>query len=307
MKIITLTLSPAFDVHLSVPNFAAERENLVEASTRDIGGKGINISRALTENGVSNISLVVLGNENSEDFLRGMDACGLNERITLNVDGRIRENMTVHPENAPETRISFKGFRADEGLLDRVFSLIAPDSDTVVTFTGSLPGGITDNETEDFLRRIVDSGAKLVIDSKSVPLDMLKRINPWLIKPNSEELAAYLGELDFDGIVKAASELHRGGIVNALISLGGDGSVLACDEGIFKVTAPKINVVSTIGAGDSMIAGFIAAMEGTAEERLRTATAFGSAACLTEGTNPPTKENVARLSNEVIIEKITEV
>ncbi len=303
MRIITLTLSPAFDVHLSVPNFEAEKENLVEASTRDIGGKGINISRALCENGVENCALVVLGDENGSDFLRGMDVCGLTDRMILTVDGRIRENMTIHPVGKDETRISFKGFRADAALLDRVYGMIAPDKDTVVTFTGSLPGGISGDECEAFLRRIKESGARLVIDSKSVPLDMLKRLNPWLIKPNSEELSAYLGELDFEGIVNAARELHEGGIENALISLGGDGSVLACNEGTFKVTAPKIDVVSTIGAGDSMIAGFIAAMDGDAEAKLRTATAYGSAACLTEGTNPPTKENVAKLSAEVIIER----
>ena len=304
MRIITLTLSPAFDVHLTVPNFTAERENLVEASTRDIGGKGINISRALLENGVANTALVVLGSENGEDFLRGMDVCGLSDRMTVTVDGRIRENMTVHPDNAPETRISFKGFRADSGLLERVYDMIAPDEDTVVTFTGSLPGGISGDVCEAFLGRIKESGARLVIDSKSVPLDMLRRLNPWLIKPNSEELSAYLGELDFDGIVKAARELHEGGIENALISLGGDGSVLACDEGVYKVTAPRIDVVSTIGAGDSMIAGFIAAMDGNAEHRLRIATAYGSAACLTEGTNPPTVENVARLAKQVMIERL---
>jgi len=304
MRIITLTLSPAFDVHLSIPNFTSERENLVESSTRDIGGKGINISRALNENGVSNCALVVLGDANETDFLRGMDECGLCDRMTVTVRGRIRENMTIHPTGKDETRISFKGFAADAALLDRVYDMMAPDENTVVTFTGSLPGGISGEECEAFLRRIKESGARLVIDSKSVPLDMLKRINPWLIKPNSEELSAYLGELDYDGIVKAAKELYDGGIENALISLGGDGSVLACKEGTFKVTAPKIDVVSTIGAGDSMIAGFIAAMDGTAEERLGRATAYGSAACLTEGTNPPAKDDVARLFAEVMIERI---
>jgi len=307
MRIITLTLSPAFDVHLSIPNFTAEHENLVNSFTRDIGGKGINISRALTENGVSNCALVVLGDENGGDFLRGMDACGLHDRITVEVKGRIRENMTVHPDNADETRISFKGFTADATLLDRVYELIAPDADTLVTFTGSLPGGISGDECEAFLRRIKESGARLVIDSKSVPLDMLKRLAPWLIKPNSEELCAYLGELDSGGIYKAARELHEVGIENSLISLGAEGSVLVCNEGLFVAHPPKIDAVSTIGAGDSMIAGFIAAMDEDAEIRLRTATAYGSAACLREGTNPPIADDIKRIAGTTVIERLKEV
>ena len=71
MRIVTLTLSPAFDVHCDVPGFAAERENLVAAYTRGIGGKGINITRALLENGTPNLALVVLGDENAADFVRG--------------------------------------------------------------------------------------------------------------------------------------------------------------------------------------------------------------------------------------------
>ncbi len=304
MKIITLTLNPAFDVHLNIPDFREGKESRVESLTRDIGGKGINISRALLAGGVNNRAVVALGDENAPDFLRSMDDCLISERSVITVKGRIRENMTIHPENGDETRISFKGFAADGKLLDEVFSLIAPDEDTVVTFTGSVPEGISGEQTEAFLGKIKDSGARLVIDSKSVPLDMLKRIKPWLIKPNSEELCAYFGSLDFEGTVRAAVSLHECGIANALVSLGGDGAVLATEGGVFVARPPKIDAVSTIGAGDSMIAGFIAAGDESPEMRLLTASAYGTAACLTEGTNPPTMADVSRLMKAVEINKI---
>ena len=290
MKIVTLTLSPAFDVHCSVPNFTAERENLVESSAR--------------ENGVTNCALVVLGEENGADFLRGMDSVGITDRITLSVNGRIRENITVHPDSGNETRISFKGFTADALLLDKVFELINADGDTLVTFTGSLPGGVSASETEAFLAKLKNSGSHLVIDSKSVPLDMLMRLKPWLIKPNAEELAAYFGELSESEIINTAVRLHSEGIENALISLGADGAVLACDEGLFVARPPHVDAVSTIGAGDSMIAGFIAAESEPAENRLKTAIAYGSAACLREGTNPPKSQDIADIRRLVVLEKI---
>lgn len=304
MKIITLTLNPAFDVHLNVPDFREGKESFVESSTRDIGGKGINISRALLSGGVNNTAIVALGDKNAADFLHGMDVCGICNRSVITVKGSIRENMTIHPYKGNETRISFKGFAADGKLLDEAYSLISPSSDTVVTFTGSMPEGITAGQTEAFLMKIKESGARLIIDSKSVTLDMLEIVKPWLIKPNSEELSAYFGELDFDGVVKAAISLHGYGIENALVSLGADGAVLAAADGVFVAKPPKIDAISTIGAGDSMIAGFIAAGDESPEKRLATASAYGTAACLTEGTNPPAGSDISQLMGEIEIKKI---
>ena len=304
MRIVTLTLSPAFDVHCDVPGFSAERENLVAAYSRGIGGKGINITRALIENGTPNLALVVLGDENADDFRRGMDEVGIADRAEILIKGRIRENFTIHPgENQDETRISFKGFTADASLLDRAYALIAPDADTLVTFTGSLPGGIAADAAEAFLAKLADAGAKLVIDSKSIPLDMMRRLRPWLIKPNAEEIAAYIGETDTAGLIAAAKSLHADGIENALISLGADGAVLCCREGTFLAKPPRIDARSTIGAGDSMIAGFIAA-EGDARESLRTAIAWGTAACLTEGTNPPKPADIAEIYKNITVTEV---
>ncbi len=304
MKIVTLTLNPAFDVHLDIPDFKEGKESLVRSSTRDIGGKGINITRALLAGGVDNRAVVALGNENATEFLHLMDGCGIYDRSVITVGGRIRENITIHPEGSAETRISFKGFFASGELLCDVLELISPDEDTVVTFTGSVPEGISKEQTEAFLVGIKGSGARLVVDSKSVTLDMLKRIKPWLIKPNSEELCAYFGNLDFEGIVKAAVSLYECGIENALISLGGDGAVLATSEGVFAANPPKIDAVSTIGAGDSMIAGFISSGDASPEKRLATASAYGTAACLTVGTNPPVAADISRLAMETKTEKI---
>ncbi len=304
MKLVTLTLNPAFDIHLNIPDFKEGKESLVNSFTRDIGGKGINISRALLAGGIQNRAVVALGDENASDFLRLMNDCRISDYSVITVKGYIRENMTIHAESGVETRISYKGFSTGEELFDEAYSLIDPDSDAVLTFTGSVPEGITQEQTEAFLNRIKLSGARLVIDSKSVPLEMLKRIKPWLIKPNAEELYTYFGKLDFEKVVSVAVSLHKCGIANALISLGADGAVLAADDGVFTAHIPHIDAVSTVGAGDSMIAGFLAAYNKSSETRLLTASAYGTAACLTNGTNPPNADDILRLMKEIEIMRV---
>ncbi len=304
MRIITLTLNPAYDMHCEISEFFAEKENTVESCIRSVGGKGINITRALLQNGVANTPLLILGEDNAAEFTRDMASEGINEPIIMAVKGRIRENITVHPRVGKETRISFRGFSVASGILDEVYTLIAPKAGDTVTFTGSLPSGISSDEAEDFLARLKNDGVKLVIDSKSISLEALRRLKPWLIKPNDEEIAAYMGELDGEGIISAARSLHADGIENAIISLGAKGAILACNEGVFEAHPPKVEVRSTIGAGDSLIAGFIAADGKTADERLRMGIAYGSAACMREGTNPPLPEDIAEIAAKIEVRKI---
>ena len=281
--IITLTLNPAYDVHGQLDEFTPEKENLVQEITRQIGGKGINTSRALTENGIKNHAFVLLGNENAEPFLTDLTRF-LPDCRTFLTEGRIRENITLHPKNQKETRISFRGFTCSEEILLKIEDDI-PQNATLV-FSGSLPPGIMPEVAEAFLLRQKDKGCRLVVDSKSISPAAVRRIRPWLIKPNAEEAEALFGNADWE---TAALALHREGVENVLVSLGEKGAFLATEGHIFKASAPAILPLSTIGAGDSMIAGFLAC-NGTPEERLKTAVAYGSAACLTEGTTPPTPD-----------------
>ena len=144
MNIITITLNPAFDIHCFCESFSQNRENLANITAKDAGGKGINISRALAESGASSTALVVLGDENGDDFLRALSGEKMNVEKIL-TPGRIRENITIHTKENKETRLSFPGFSADNSLLDSVKSIIESKltSDTVITFTGSIPGGIS--------------------------------------------------------------------------------------------------------------------------------------------------------------------
>lgn len=309
MKIITLTLSPAFDLHCYAKEICVGHENLATVIRREAGGKGVNISRALRANSKDSLCLALLGEENGDEFKKSLASYGL-ELYTLTLSGRIRENITLHTESGKETRISFKGFSADPSVLDRIAEQLEKIglSDATVTFTGRAPTGIGISRIKDFLKALQRKGARIVIDSRSFTLSDLTDCSPYLIKPNEEEISAYMGR-NISTQTEAAEvgrAICKTGVENVMITLGDRGAVLVSSRGVWTATPPRIDVVSTIGAGDSSIAGFLSAISEGADESqaLRLAVAFGSAACLTVGTLPPRKEDVDRILSQVKINRI---
>jgi len=307
MMIITLTLSPAFDMHCHAASLRLAHENLVHMDLCQAGGKGVNISRALAKNGIPNLAVLVLGQENADSFLKSLSADKV-EYEALTVPGRIRENITIHVEGAAETRISFPGFPAAPGLLEQISEnlLGKVDGDTVVTMTGRLPEGMAAADVINMLRAAAAKGARIVVDSRSFSLGDLKLLKPWLIKPNQEEISAYLDREihSLEQTLAEARALHEAGIANVMISMGGDGALLVCEEGAFIALPPRVEVKSTIGAGDSSIAGFIACPYDSAAKRLQWAVAYGTAACMAEGTLPPQPRDVQMVLANIQLKKL---
>ena len=307
MRIFTLTLNPAYDVHVYTKNFTPYHENIATVQSREAGGKGVNISRALQSAHVDNTAVVILGTENAVEFCRDLENAGLST-LLLEAPGRIRENITVHCDNAPETRISFKGFSADDSFLEQIFSHIRPDPDTVITMTGRIAEGMALARVKELLKTAINRGARVVIDSRSFSLSDLAEVKPWLIKPNQEEISAYCGEPveDMKTALLKAKALSCLGIENVMVSMGEQGALLVRGEKAFAARAPQLQAVSTIGAGDSSVAGFIAAtVQGQPPEIcLAWAIAFGSAACLTAGTCPPEEMVIRDLLPQVRFEEV---
>ena len=224
MKIVTVTLNPAFDLHCYAENFQPYHENLARITANDAGGKGINISRALTVNGIESTALVVLGDENRDDFRRALTTDGISFH-EITVEGRIRENITLHTENAPETRISFAGFGANDALIDQVEAALCGllDDDSILTFTGRNPEGVTMERVKAMLSKLRERGVKIVLDSRSFEKQDMIDVQPWLIKPNEEEISTYtnIDVKDFESAKQAAIALREHGIENVMISLGG--------------------------------------------------------------------------------------
>lgn len=308
MRIITVTLNPAFDVHCTGKELTLYHENFVKTAKVDAGGKGINLSRALIANEIANETVVLVGKENGDAYQNALMADGLTV-VSVVTEGRIRENITIHEAGLPETRISFDGFSCSASILQEVARRIGKvDENTVIAFTGSAAEGIDPDSILAFLGVFQSQGAKIIIDSRSIPFPKLMAFQPWLIKPNQEEAAIYAGrnvEKPEDAL-SIAREFQQAGIDNVLLTLGGDGAVLACKEGVFRATVPAVDARSTIGAGDSTIAGFIAGTIGglNTEDVLKRAVAYGTAACMQEGTLPPDKDDIQNIEQRILVAKM---
>ena len=305
MKIYTLTLNPAYDVHAFSKSLRLNCENLAEIESREAGGKGVNISRALCNGQIPNTAIIVLGKENGDEF---KNAISKMDCVILEKEGRIRENFTFHHENGTETRISFSGFAVDDGILREVLDKILIEDDTIVTFTGRIPAGVSKEKAKEFLKTLQSKGARIVLDSKSFTIEDIFEIKPWLIKPNQEEISDYLGcEIKtLSQVFEKAAVFTDHGITNTMVTLGDQGAALLTKDNAYIATCPAITAISTIGAGDSTIAGFLAgtyAGDG-AEGSLKTAVSYGTAACLTSGTLPPKKEDIDKIYTQICVSEV---
>lgn len=304
--IITITLNPAYDLHYIIEDFQPYKENFVGSSTIESGGKGVNISRALHINGTANTAFVILGEENSAPFEKSIKAQGMNF-VPVHVPGKIRENITIHTKNAPETRISLDDFSVGEEILDILGTKIKKciGKGTVVAFSGRIPRGLKAERVIGFLKWLKDAGALLAVDCGSFGIKELSELKPWLIKPNEQEILSLCkgGVKTIDDALRAAGELASVGIDNVIVSMGGQGAVYVGKDTALIAQVPKITPVSTIGAGDSTVAGFVSAFAEGLEmpECLRRAVSFGTAACLTEGTQPPLPTYVERIMRSVTV------
>ena len=310
-QIKTVTLNPAFDLHYYMEQFEAKKENYVQSILCDAGGKGVNISRALAVNGTYNTAYLILGEENGAAFEAQLRRDGLNF-VPLYTEGRIRENITLHPKGDKETRISLDTFSVSPTMLDRMDEALhqGTNEGSLLAFAGRLPRGIEKEQAIRFLKAQIAAGAKVIVDSNSLAPEDLQEIRPWFIKPNEQEIAAFLGrsvENPTDAAHAAKELVQKGVAEEVMISLGGDGAVWSNGEKMLILNVPKLeHPMSTIGAGDSTLAGLLAATAKGADckEALRNAVAYGTAACMTPGTMPPRPEDVAAVLSKVTVTEL---
>lgn len=306
MNIITTTLNPAFDLHYDMKEFKLYKENYVDSILIAAGGKGINISRVLSNNDIKNTAYVILGKENASSFVSELKAGSIDFK-GIYCEGRIRENITIHTPGMPETRISLDSFCVTDDILSKLFEdlMQVADEDTILTFSGRIPKGLSMDYVIDFLSKMRSQHCLIAVDCNSFSMDELVRIRPWLIKPNEQEIKALAGEQvdTVEKAMRAAVSIKRMGVENVIISMGKQGAVAVLADFKYIVEVPDVTPISTIGAGDSMIAGFIGAYSKgmSMDECLKNAAAYGTAACLTQGTNPPKPDEIKKLIDKIKI------
>jgi len=304
-RVVTLTANPSMDRTLSLPGPLAEGGvvRLLGAVTEP-GGKGVNVARAVAAAGRD--AVPVLPAAAHDPIVAALTERGL-PLVSVPVDAPVRTNYTLTAPDGTTTKLNEPGVplsAATRAALAQALRLHAAGSSWVV-LSGSLPPGTPASWYAELVALLRDTGARIAVDTSEEPLRALLEAGPSsapdLLKPNSEELASVAGvpeeEVLADPAVALAAVqvLHERGVAEVLLTLGGDGAVLStADGGLWSALPPAITVRSTVGAGDSSLAGYLLADLAGAPpaERLRTAVAYGAASASLPGSAVPTPAQV---------------
>jgi 6-phosphofructokinase 2 len=308
--IATVTLNPSLDRTVTVEELVLDEANRWSSLRRDPGGKGINVSRVIHELGGKTVAYGFMGGMDGETLRHLLRHQGVPFDFTP-IKGEIRSNFIIDDlDTCRQTRIDAPGpqiMRHELQKLVQKVRHISPKPDYLV-FAGSVPPAVP----EDIYRQLIESaktnGIKTVLDSDNKWLQEGIKAKPNVIKPNMHE-AEELLEIHLRSeaaIIKALMRLIDGGIEIAVISRGKQGLIAANGEQVLKAIPPEVEVCSTVGAGDSTIAGLVLKLkEGVGlEEACRWATAAGTAATLTPGTELCRREDVEKLLPRIKIKKV---
>ncbi|MDG2952250.1 1-phosphofructokinase [Exercitatus varius] len=260
-KVATITLNTAYDLVGRLKRIELGEVNTVETLGLFPAGKGINVAKVLNDLGVSVAVGGFLGEDNVGDFEHLFQSVGLEDKFQR-VAGKTRINVKITETEADVTDLNFLGYCISQADWQKFVadSLDYCKAFDIVAVCGSLPRGVTPELFADWLRQLHQAGVKVVLDSSNAALTAGLSARPWLVKPNHRELEAWIGHSlnSLDEIIQAAKKLRMQGIANVIISMGADGSLWLSEQGVVRAQPPKCeNVVSTVGAGDSMVAGLI--------------------------------------------------
>jgi 1-phosphofructokinase family hexose kinase len=308
-RITTVTLNPAIDQALAIERFVLGGINRCDLDAIDPGGKGINASRVIHRLGRPTLALGFVGGVTGRMLVERLAAEGVPYSFD-EVPQMTRVNVMLYERhNHRRTRIYQPGSRVEPADLAGLRARFAElEAGSLVILAGSLPPGLPATTYRDLIVELRERGLGVLLDTSGPALAAAIEAGPLLIKPNAEELAELVGhplraEAD---LIASAQELRQRGVANVVISLGGQGAIGIGPDGAWRVHAPYVVAVSTIGSGDSMVAGLaIALNEGLGlADGLRLGSAAGTATAMTHGTQLCRPADVERLVPEIIVRPI---
>ena len=287
--IYTVTFNPAIDyvVRLDRP-LAVGKVNRAKGEDCVLGGKGVNVSGVLAQLGCESVALGFVAGETGAWLERGLAAQGLRTDFVHLAHGMTRINVKI--KAGQETELNGAGPAIPESAMQELEAkLDRLQKDDVLVLAGSIPVSLAQTTYERLLARLAGRGVRAVVDATRDLLVNVLPYHPFLIKPNNHELSEIAGvPLESDEeITAAARDLQAKGACNVLVSMAGDGALLLDENGgVHRIGCPKGKVVNSVGAGDSMVAGFVAGYRqsgGDYDAALKLGTACGSATAFSLG------------------------
>ena len=299
--IYTVTLNPALDYVIAVDHFAPGQINRTKTETMVCGGKGINVSALLANLGYESTALGFVAGFTGEEIVRRCQKAGFHSDFIRVKDGMSRINVKMKSDE--ETEINGKGpdiTKKDVDLLSEQIDLLKEGD--VLVLSGSIPSSVSSTIYRDLMKQLSGRGVQIVVDAEKHLLMEVLPLHPFLIKPNNHELEVMAGRAlpTKEDLLDAAKWLQEQVARNVLVSMAGDGALLVTEDGaVYEEGVCRGTVINSVGAGDSMVAGFLAGYLKTGDYgyALKLGTASGGATAFSYGIG----------SREKIMELLTQL
>jgi len=317
VRIATVTLNPAIDQTVSIPNFRAGEVNRVAYTRSDAGGKGVNVASVLADYGAgTNHPLPIsvtgfLGEENPRLFERLFARKEIEDRF-VRIAGSTRIGIKIIDETKQETTdINFPGEMPTARDVEALFQIVGELTTKCEWFvlSGSIPAELSPDIYRELVEAIKAAGRSVALDTSGEGLRRAIAAAPTLVKPNAEELRELSGEaLESDEeIIRAAKRLLEGGIECVVVSMGGEGALFVERWEVVVARPPEVTVKSTVGAGDAMVSGLVAskARNDSLANCARLATAFSVDAITRVGSGLPSMDSVSAYMKQVTVERVS--
>ncbi|WP_105901037.1 1-phosphofructokinase [Vibrio gangliei] len=312
-KVVTITLNPALDLtgHLT-DSLNVGSVSLVSQSNLHPAGKGVNVAKVLSDLGAQVTVTGFLGKDNQEPFCQLFEQMNAQDRF-VRVAGATRINVKLVDKDSQVSDINFPGVEVDQTAIkafEQTLQDLAQDHDYFV-MAGSLPQGVSPELCAQWIETLHQQGKKVIFDSSRDALKAGLDAHPWLIKPNDEELSELLDQdiQTTEDCQHAAHSLESKGIENIVISLGANGVMWLNQGNWLQAKPPRMQVVSTVGAGDTLVAGLTWGHlnQWNHEEILSCATALSALAVTQVGVGVPAPEKVAELQQQIRVQAIDRI
>lgn len=258
--VYTVTFNPSLDYVMNLNEFNQGKVNRTQSEKINVGGKGINVSIVLNNLGVENTALGFVAGFTGIEIEERLKSLGCNAEFIHLKDGFSRINVKIKTKT--ESEINGTGPLISSDALNDLYKILNRiNEDDILVLAGSIPKSLPNSIYMDILKRFEGKNIKIVVDATGKLLVNVLKYRPFLIKPNNHELEEIFGVTvdSEEKIIHYGRELINMGAKNVLVSRGKDGAILFTDDGrVLSCKAPDGKVIDTVGAGDSMVAGFIA-------------------------------------------------
>ncbi len=299
--IVTVTMNPAIDKTIEVENLEIGNLNRIKSSVFDVGGKGINVSKTINAIGGQSIATGFIGGSTGNLIQTTLEKLGISTDF-VQVNGETRTNTKVFTNNYPVTELNEIGEEITkeqlDTLIEKIVSYAKPD--TLFVLAGSIPAGVPNDVYKTITEKVHEKGSKVILDADGELFKVSILAKPDVIKPNRDELARYAsieGKITQRQLVDITSEFFDAGISTVVVSMGKEGASFFDRAHSLKCDPMDVPVLSTVGAGDAMVAGLAYSIDKNLEfeEMIKLSMATSNGAVTTHGTKPPSKELVEQL------------